>query len=149
MYDQAQQAKQEAQAKKDQLQEQGKEQAVAHGRDLNAARDPHASLSQQKDQVLGAAGDKANAHASQVDANTPDIDKDEAANKARSKAALLKEKIPETHRAMAAEAVGTTKGIVKDALPKERRDQFIYRLKKVVVECQEHKDYMEAVSMKE
>lgn len=43
-------------------------------------------------------------------------------------------------------AVAETKDFFRDAFPQERRDNFIYRLKKVVVECQEHKDYQEAMS---
>lgn len=33
----------------------------------------------------------------------------------------------------------------KDKFPQERRDRFIYRLKKVVVENQRHRDYQEAI----
>ena len=34
---------------------------------------------------------------------------------------------------------------IKEKVPEERRDQFIYRLKKVIVEQQSHRDYQEAV----
>jgi len=141
-YDQAQQAKQEAQQKKDEMKEQAKDQAKSHGQDLNNSRDPNASLREQKDQVLGAGQQKAN----EADANSPNVDRGQAKEQAKEKANQLKEKIPEEHREKVSRAIDTEKEIIKEAFPEERREQFIYRLKKVVVECQEHKDYMEAMS---
>ena len=35
--------------------------------------------------------------------------------------------------------------ITEEYFPEERRDQFIYRGKKVIVECQKHNDYQEAI----
>ena len=84
-------------------------------------------MSQQKDQLLGAARGKAN----EANQNTPDIDQDDAQNQARGAAQNLKNRIPEEHRQKISDAVDQTKGVFQDAFPEERRDQFIYRLKKV------------------
>jgi len=35
--------------------------------------------------------------------------------------------------------------LTDEYFPEERRDQFIYRAKKVIVECQRHKDYQESI----
>lgn len=145
-YNEAQQAKNDLQNKKEELKSEAKNQASAHGKDLNNQRDPNASLSEQKEQLKGAAQNKADQASSEADRNTPNVDRDQAENEARNKAQQLKEKIPEKHREAASDAINTTKDILHDALPEERREQFIYRLKKVVVEAQEHKDYMEAMT---
>ncbi|KAK8854853.1 hypothetical protein IAR55_003592 [Kwoniella newhampshirensis] len=154
-YDQAQEKKAEAQSKKEDLKSQASQEANAHGgkeglkekakshaQDVAGARDPNASYSQQKDQIAGRANQKADA----ADQNTPDVDQDQAKDQARGKVNDLKSKIPEEHREKAANAIQDTKNFFSEQLPQERRDQFIYRLKKVVVECQGHKDYQEAMS---
>jgi hypothetical protein len=33
----------------------------------------------------------------------------------------------------------------QEYFPEERRDQFIYRMKKVIIECQKHSDYQESI----
>ena len=35
--------------------------------------------------------------------------------------------------------------LTEEYFPEERRDQFIYRGKKVIVECQRHDDYQESI----
>ncbi|KAH8827080.1 hypothetical protein DL96DRAFT_1605435 [Flagelloscypha sp. PMI_526] len=35
--------------------------------------------------------------------------------------------------------------LMEEYFPKERRDQWIYRLKKVIIECQKHEDYQESL----
>ncbi|WWD18999.1 hypothetical protein CI109_103456 [Kwoniella shandongensis] len=154
-YDEAQQKKAEAQNKKEELKNEARQEANAHGgkeglkekakshaQDVAGARDPNASYSEQKDQIAGRANQKAN----EADQNTRDVDRDQAKDQARGKVNDLKNKIPDEHRERAANAVQDTKNFLKEQLPEERRDQFIYRLKKVVVECQGHKDYQEAMS---
>ena len=37
------------------------------------------------------------------------------------------------------------KFLTEEYFPEERRDQFIYRAKKVIVECQQHDDYQSAI----
>ncbi|KAK7737810.1 hypothetical protein SLS53_006430 [Cytospora paraplurivora] len=39
-----------------------------------------------------------------------------------------------------------TKDYLKEKVPQERRDQTIWRLKKMVIECQQHPDYQEAIT---
>ncbi|WVR07478.1 hypothetical protein IAU60_004520 [Kwoniella sp. DSM 27419] len=156
VYDQAQEKKREAQQAKEEAkgearQQAGgmKEQARGHAQDLNQHRDPNASLSQQKDQVLGRANEKT---PSDIDTQNGNVnrntgaDKEEAKGQAREKGNQLLNKIPDEHRERAANAMQDTKQFFKEQLPEERRDQFIYRLKKVVVECQNHKDYQEAMT---
>ena len=94
---------------------------------MDSSRDPNASMSQQKDQLLGAARGKAN----EANENTPDMDQGDAQNQARGTAQNLKNRIPEEHRQRVSDADDQTKGVFQDAFPEERRDQFIYRLKKV------------------
>lgn len=140
-YDEAQQKKQELQQEKDQKQAQAggvKEQLKSHAQDVAGNRDPNASLSQQKDQVLGAAQNKADRASSEAQSeaqrnpNAPN-NADEAENQARAKANQLKERIPEEHRERISRGIETQKQIVQDAFPEERREQFIYRLKKVSI----------------
>ncbi|POW21160.1 hypothetical protein PSHT_02715 [Puccinia striiformis] len=54
-------------------------------------------------------------------------------------------KIPEEHKEKARQARDDTKVYIQDKFPKERRERFIYRLKKVIVEQQRHRDYQEAI----
>ncbi|KUI65647.1 hypothetical protein VM1G_00348 [Cytospora mali] len=46
----------------------------------------------------------------------------------------------------AAEYRARTSNYLKKKMPEERRDQTIWRLKKMVIECQQHPDYQEAIS---
>lgn len=135
VYDEAQQKKAEAQKLKEQAKDQAKSTAGSEADKLDQHRDPNASLSQQKDQVLGAAQSDAQSaqrqgeqQANQADSN---VDRDEAERKAREGIQGLKNKIPEEHRAALSDGVNASKQIVQDAFPQERREQFIYRLKKV------------------
>ncbi|KAK4689510.1 hypothetical protein P7C73_g600, partial [Tremellales sp. Uapishka_1] len=131
-------AKSAAQEKKQQAQdakESAKSQAKDHANDMNNNRDPNASFSEQKDQLASRAQDKA-----------PDVDGDDAKGQAKGKLNDLKSKIPDEHKEKVKGAANDTKDFLKEQFPEERREQFIYRLKKVVVECQEHKDYQEAMS---
>lgn len=138
-YDQAQQKKQELQQQKEETKGDAKSQLKSHAQDLNNSRDPNASLSEQKDQLAGRADEKRSAAESETNRNAPSQDQ------ARNKAEELKQRIPEEHREKVDNAVQETKEFFQEAFPEERREQFIYRLKKVVVECQQHKDYQEAM----
>ncbi|GJN92734.1 hypothetical protein Rhopal_005772-T1 [Rhodotorula paludigena] len=57
----------------------------------------------------------------------------------------LMSKIPDHRKDQASEQLHKTREYLDDKFPQERRDRFIYRLKKVVVENQRHKDYQEAI----
>jgi hypothetical protein len=126
-YNQAKDAKNQAQDKARGMKGDAKNQASSHAGDMDSARDPNASFSEQKDQLTGAAQSKAN----EANQNTPDMDQDQAKDQARGKVNDLKNRIPEEHRQKVSNAVGQTKGVLNDAFPEERREQFIYRLKKV------------------
>ncbi|ETS64374.1 hypothetical protein PaG_01227 [Moesziomyces aphidis] len=111
----------------------------------------------KKDQAKADAQDKADqakqegaAHAQDVaDAVDPNASKEKnqaaVAEVAKQKAQLLSDKIPQKHKDLAKEHKDKATDYLQEKFPKERRDQFYYRLKKVVVECQRHKDYQDAM----
>ncbi|KAI1788073.1 hypothetical protein LXA43DRAFT_974992 [Ganoderma leucocontextum] len=67
-------------------------------------------------------------------------------NKLREYKDNLTDRIPQDHKDRANEPFDHAKRVLaEDYFPEERRDQFIYRGKKVVVECQKHKDYQESI----
>ncbi|KAH9815942.1 hypothetical protein DFH28DRAFT_1125996 [Melampsora americana] len=72
-------------------------------------------------------------------------DGNEKKNKLADAYGNLVGKIPEEHKEKARKAKEDTKEYMQDKFPKERRDRFIYRLKKVIVEQQRHRDYQEAI----
>lgn len=106
-----------------------------HGSAIDRERDPNASYGTQARQM--AAG------ARQHGQNDPQMQDAQDAAHGRFQAA--KEKIPEEHRQRLNNAANEVEQIFRDEFPKERRDQFVYRLKKVLVEVQQHKDYYEAM----
>ncbi|KAJ0420105.1 hypothetical protein BJY00DRAFT_143092 [Aspergillus carlsbadensis] len=55
------------------------------------------------------------------------------------------EKIPESQRGRAQELSGRAVDYLSDKIPPERRDQTIWRLKKMIIEIQGHRDYQEAI----
>ncbi|KAL7283990.1 hypothetical protein ACG7TL_001263 [Trametes sanguinea] len=58
----------------------------------------------------------------------------------------LTDRVPQEHKDRANEHFDRAKRVLSEEyFPEERRDQFIYRAKKVVVECQKHKDYQESI----
>ncbi|KAH9941112.1 uncharacterized protein BXZ73DRAFT_42167 [Epithele typhae] len=67
-------------------------------------------------------------------------------NKIRGVGAGLSDRIPQDHKERANEHYERAKRVLaEDYFPEERRDQFLYRGKKVIVECQRHKDYQESI----
>lgn len=58
----------------------------------------------------------------------------------------LLDRIPSEHKGKAHDhAERSKKFLVEEYFPEERRDQFIYRIKKVIIECQKHDDYQESM----
>ncbi|KAI0336661.1 hypothetical protein GY45DRAFT_1376920 [Cubamyces sp. BRFM 1775] len=58
----------------------------------------------------------------------------------------LTDRIPQEHKDRANDHYDRAKRVLtEDYFPEERRDQFIFRGKKVIVECQKHKDYQESI----
>lgn len=53
----------------------------------------------------------------------------------------LSDKIPQEHKDLAKENYNKAKEYAKDKFPEERRNRFIYRLKKVIIENQKHREY--------
>ena len=99
-----------------------------------------------KKEASQAAKDHANDVANVVDPNaTAEQNQAAVAEQAKQKAQALSDKIPQKHKDLAKEHLDKSRDYLKEKFPKERRDQFIYRLKKVVVECQRHRDYQDAM----
>lgn len=115
---------------------QGGQQAQHHAAAVDQHRDPNAPLSTQAGQLRDGA----------LEHMDSDPQAQNARGKVQNRLANVRDKIPEEHRARMADGFNTTRDIVEDAFPEERRDQFIYRLKKVLFEVQQHKDYNEAMT---
>jgi hypothetical protein len=82
-----------------------------------------------------------------VDAAQTDEEKKEAAKTGfMDRMRGMRDKIPQEHKDRATEQYEKTKGFLRNEFPEERREQFIYRLKKVIVECQKHTDYQESIT---
>jgi len=58
----------------------------------------------------------------------------------------INDRVPQEHKDRANDHYDRAKNFLSDEyFPEERRDQFIYRGKKVIVECQKHKDYQQSI----
>jgi hypothetical protein len=58
----------------------------------------------------------------------------------------LTDRVPDERKDQAREKRDRAKEfLTEEYFPEERRDQFIYRAKKVVIECQKHNDYQESI----
>jgi hypothetical protein len=55
-------------------------------------------------------------------------------------------RVPDKHKERAKDEVRRARDFFDEEFPQERRDQFIWRMKKVVTECQSHPSYQEAIS---
>ncbi|KLO12225.1 hypothetical protein SCHPADRAFT_905341 [Schizopora paradoxa] len=64
----------------------------------------------------------------------------------RSRFSALTGRVPDKHKDRAQAELDNTKQYLKEQFPPERRDQIVYRLKKVVVECQSHPSYQKSLS---
>jgi hypothetical protein len=54
----------------------------------------------------------------------------------------LSDRVPQEHKDRVGDEFDRAKTFLSDEyFPQERRDQFIYRGKKVIIECQKHDDY--------
>ncbi|TRM64115.1 hypothetical protein BD626DRAFT_547830 [Schizophyllum amplum] len=59
----------------------------------------------------------------------------------------LTNRVPQEHKDNAREKYERSQQFLSDEyFPPERRDQFIFRMKKVVIECQKHDDYQESLT---
>ncbi|KAG8770836.1 hypothetical protein FRC12_004021 [Ceratobasidium sp. 428] len=100
----------------------------------------------KKDQLKS----EADAHRAETQAaveRAPDEEKGEVAKRSlRDKIMGVRDRVPQEHKDRANEQVDKARDFLRDEFPEERRDQFIYRLKKVIVECQKHEDYQQSLN---
>ncbi|CCM06183.1 uncharacterized protein FIBRA_08425 [Fibroporia radiculosa] len=98
--------------------------------------------SRQKDETLGATGGE------MVPDNQEDAEmkKNGLMGRLRGVRDQMSDRMPQEHKDRANEHFDRAKQFLSEEyFPPERRDQFIYRGKKVIIECQNHKDYQESV----
>ncbi|UZJ51024.1 hypothetical protein CBS101457_000344 [Exobasidium rhododendri] len=99
-----------------------------------------------KNEAGNVAQEHADGAANAVDPDaTEEENKQALSNQAGKLQNTISAKIPDKHKDIAREHKDKTVDYLKENFPEERRDQFVYRLKKVLVECQRHKDYQDAM----
>lgn len=111
--------------------------------------------SQAADEARGRTREVADAADATVDeaagpSNGPSIDTDAQKSGLKSRFQRLRnglsDRIPQEHKDSAREKIEHgRKVLAEDYFPEDRRDQFIYRGKKVILECQKHHDYQESI----
>ncbi|GAA5906426.1 uncharacterized protein JCM6883_004476 [Sporobolomyces salmoneus] len=108
---------------------------------------PGQSLSQSSGGFSNAGGmsDAQQEEAKQRAQAGADAGQSQAKAEAKDAKAKILNAIPDKHKDRANEQIDRTKDYLDEKFPQERRDRFIYRLKKVVVENQRHKDYQQAI----
>ncbi|KAL7411844.1 hypothetical protein BDY24DRAFT_395037 [Mrakia frigida] len=133
---QAKEAKAEVDQKKEELKSQGKDAAISGAKQAKSAHD-QGGLDEVRNQAQGAAQDAQGA--------APD---EETKAGLKDKFASFKEKLTpgDSVKDRGQAQIDRTKSFLDEEFPQERRDQFIYRLKKVVVELQQHQDYDAAIN---
>ncbi|KAF9534642.1 hypothetical protein CPB83DRAFT_755601 [Crepidotus variabilis] len=127
----------------------GHEQPLGEVRDQAQvkANELKAEANTQKD----IAADKGRSHAADVaDSEQPDAVADEKKrgmmDKMRGLRSGLSERVPQEHKDNLNDHMDRSKRFFSEEyFPEERRDQFIFRGKKVIMECQKHDDYQESV----
>ncbi|KAL8683858.1 MAG: hypothetical protein Q9186_000201 [Xanthomendoza sp. 1 TL-2023] len=99
-----------------------------------------------RDDMKGAANNVANQGQKSDD---PYQARDQAKDQGMNQAAQLRDQasanVPDETKDKAKNFRDRTQNYAKEKLPKERRDQSIYRLKKMIVEVQSHQDYQQAI----
>lgn len=146
-------ARNQAQEKKDQARGEAenrtggtgglKEQAKSHMEDIRTSGHPIDTARAKKDEAKHEAHEKKEQGRQEANQRSGEHDTPQNAQDAKNRALNA---IPDQHREKMSRGIDETRNIIEDSFPEERREQFIYRLKKVVVDCQEHKDYQEAMS---
>lgn len=101
----------------------------------------------EKEAEKAAAKVRAQQAANQVDPNDPTNEASQNAvkNQAQEQKEVLLSKIPQEHKDRITEHKDKTANYFKEKFPEERRDHYIFRLKKVLVECQRHRDWQDAI----
>ncbi|KAH6911282.1 hypothetical protein BKA70DRAFT_1220304 [Coprinopsis sp. MPI-PUGE-AT-0042] len=126
------------------------QQAAGHAQDQLQSAQSQLSPEQQRKADETAAGFREAGHGVKQDAHEY-AEGDEETKEAKKRGLMdrmrdvrdnLKDRIPQEHRERAVDQRDRTKTFfTEEYFPEERRDQFIFRLKKVILECQKHDDY--------
>lgn len=105
------------------------------------------AIRKQREADKAAAKARASQAAQSVDPNDPTSSQNQEAvkQKAQEQKEALLGKIPDQHREKITEHKDKTVDYFKEKFPEERRDHYIYRLKKVLVECQRHRDWQDSI----
>lgn len=114
----------------------------------DVADDARAQASQAKERAKETATDTAGDFGEQVQDDSVDPEVKKQGFKARLQGMKdgLSDRIPQEHKDNAnAKYERGRKFLAEEYFPEERRDQFIYRGKKVIIECQKHNDYQESI----
>ncbi|CAL1710558.1 unnamed protein product [Somion occarium] len=103
-------------------------------------------VNRQKEDVNGTANGAVNGETLPNNREEAEVKKKGMMNKMRGLRDQLTDRIPQEQKDRANDhAERSKKFFMEEYFPEERRDQFIYRGKKVIVECQKHKDYQEGI----
>lgn len=123
---------------------------VSQTRDI--ATDPSMSTEQKKQGLYDKATGAREAVKQSADERVPEDIRDETSSSETKEKGLmgkirgikngLSDRVPQEHKDRVSDEVDRAKTFLSDEyFPQERRDQFIYRGKKVIIECQKHDDY--------
>ncbi|OAX34933.1 hypothetical protein K503DRAFT_774020 [Rhizopogon vinicolor AM-OR11-026] len=119
----------------------------------NRARGARGDMQEKAYQAKGTAQEQADQARQQGNLNGVGPDPSEVEEKkqglrdrVRGFAGGITDRVPQQHRERAHDQLERSrKFLTEEYFPVERRDQFIYRGKKVIIECQKHDDYQEAM----
>ncbi|PPQ71059.1 hypothetical protein CVT26_011461 [Gymnopilus dilepis] len=97
--------------------------------------------------AVGKAQSEAQKHAEDIqEADSTEEKKRGVMDKMRAFRDGISDRIPQQHKEKASDTYDRTKTFLSEEyFPEERRDQFIFRGKKVIMECQKHDDYQNSI----
>ncbi|KAI0311876.1 hypothetical protein OF83DRAFT_1068125 [Amylostereum chailletii] len=101
------------------------------------------------DRARSAAADEANRAVDELDDDTVDSETKKTGLRSRIQGFRdgFMDRIPQDNKDSAREKLDHGRRVLaEEYFPEERRDQFIYRGKKVIIECQKHDDYQESIN---
>ncbi|KAI0245752.1 hypothetical protein BJV78DRAFT_1260530 [Lactifluus subvellereus] len=113
-----------------------------------AAHDARDHIYEARDRAQDAVITKADAASG--DAINPKADADAKPSGFKGRLQNLKEglsdRVPQEHKGTAREKIEQSRKVLAEYyFPEGRRDQFLYRSKKAILECQKHNDYQESI----
>jgi len=123
---------------------------ISHVKDITT--DPSTSTEEKKRGLYDKASGTKEAMKQTADERIPEDLRDETSSSETKDKGLmgrlrglgggLSDRVPKEHKDRVGDGFGRAKDFLSDEyFPQERRDQFIYRGKKVIIECQKHDDY--------